>query len=95
MHIYALAAALVFGLASPSIAGKRHRGHHDHSRHYYGYAAAAVLGLGVLSLMRSPRGLTMIGRKNGYRQGSITPRQRSISCRRRDMSPGQRLRPTA
>ena len=51
--VYALAAALVVGLANPSFAGKRHRHHSGHSHHHHGYAAAALLGLGMLSLMLS------------------------------------------
>ena len=49
--MYALAAVLIAGLASPSFAGKRHRHHHGH--HHHGSAAAAVVGLGMLSLMLS------------------------------------------
>ena len=48
---YALAAALIAGLASPSFAGERHRHHHGH--HDHGHATAAILGPGMLSLMLS------------------------------------------
>ena len=48
---YALTAALIAGLASPSFAGERHRHHHGH--HHHGYATAAMLGSGILSLMLS------------------------------------------
>ena len=52
--VYALAAALIFGVAGSSFAGKRHHGHARHN-HHHGYAAASLLGLGALSLWLSFR----------------------------------------
>ncbi len=62
--MYALAAVLVAGLASPSFAGKRHRHHHGH---HHGYAAAAMAGFGMLSLMLSRP------RADYYRYGGWMP----------------------
>ena len=64
--MYALAAVLVAGLASPSFAGKRHRHHHGH-HHHHGYAAVATVGLGMLSLMLSRP------RADYYRYGGWLP----------------------